>query len=303
MCYHQGFSFFSFTTSSDVLIVRISPFIGGVGVFAIKDVPSEGTLLLTDQAVIESNDNATTPNATLRSRKQSIWGLTENTLRLTESNLVERLLSPDPLVELPYACGVGTGFWEPEDTAMLTRLSQQYDAGKDAILELYDLFATNAIPARTFAVGSDVVTVYSYGFFRQIARFNHSCHPNATLRYRPHLPSLSSGDALQHSRTFVEVVALRPISRAEEITISYVSDCPPTYARQELWSRFHIRCRCPACRPLCGELTCTKLYEDDCCSACSIGYCSAACRTLDYKRRHVVEHRHPMALTNLPHMY
>lgn len=277
---------------------------------------------------MESNDIVTPQNAGLRELKPTLWSLTENTLRLAastkktrtnplEPDLIERLLEPDQAHHghLPYARGLGYLFWDLTDSATLNRLSEQYDRSKDVVQDLYDLLATNAVPTRALWVlkgnpafqpyqqlltGEDPTAMVSYGFCPLVARLNHACQPNAMLTYLTSTtPPPPQGDGMEEDaffrpRTVVQVVALQPITKDEEITISYIAKTPITSIRTELWSRFWIRCRCPTCRTLCGELYCMDAGKNDYCPNCHLCYCSSACKRMDWQHRHQNEHRHPI---------
>jgi len=71
------------------------------------------------------------------------------------------------------------------------------------------------------------------GIFPNIAMMNHSCVPNANVRF---------GD----DRTAV-VVALRDIQPGEELTISYIENDMPLEARQKELQEYGFICDCPLC--------------------------------------------------------
>lgn len=78
------------------------------------------------------------------------------------------------------------------------------------------------------------------------ALLNHSCDPNAYVRFDISPPS-STSPALYGSIT---VITLRPIAPDEQITIAYIDPTIPVIQRQrELKTRYHFRCRCHLCLP------------------------------------------------------
>ncbi|KZV70384.1 SET domain-containing protein [Peniophora sp. CONT] len=67
------------------------------------------------------------------------------------------------------------------------------------------------------------------------SRFNHSCSPNAVHTF--HLPSFA-----------MEVHALQPIAKGEEIVVNYTSIEPTAEARQVSLKPYNFVCTCLACK-------------------------------------------------------
>jgi hypothetical protein len=72
--------------------------------------------------------------------------------------------------------------------------------------------------------------------FKQIARINHSCAPNAQANFSNPLGLFN-------------VHATRPIEAGEEVTISYLSEhgAPRALRQNQLESGYNFECTCPAC--------------------------------------------------------
>src|SRR5271156_6214213 len=71
-----------------------------------------------------------------------------------------------------------------------------------------------------------------------LARFNHSCDYNATVRF-----------GTGYNFHLIAIVPLRPIAKDEEITISYIDATMPFHRRQnELKQRYFFECCCPLCQ-------------------------------------------------------
>lgn len=70
------------------------------------------------------------------------------------------------------------------------------------------------------------------------SKINHSCKPNAEIRF-------------EHSNNILQVVALRPISSEEEISISYLDECEinrSRHSRQKyLQENYLFLCECEKC--------------------------------------------------------
>lgn len=79
------------------------------------------------------------------------------------------------------------------------------------------------------------------GIFTEVARINHSCRPNARLRF-------------SENRLTMEVISYRPISAGEEILISYTPlTLPPSDRHQFLKQNYHFTCHCPLCASLSDD--------------------------------------------------
>ncbi|GMP66928.1 hypothetical protein CsSME_00027085 [Camellia sinensis var. sinensis] len=87
------------------------------------------------------------------------------------------------------------------------------------------------------ALGDDYsVCCEGTAFFPLQSCMNHSCHPNAKAFKRE---EDRDGQAT--------IIALRPISKGEEVTISYIEEDLPFEERQALLADYGFRCKCPKC--------------------------------------------------------
>ncbi|XP_042483168.1 histone-lysine N-methyltransferase ATXR2 [Macadamia integrifolia] len=87
------------------------------------------------------------------------------------------------------------------------------------------------------ALGDDYsICCQGTAFFPIQSCMNHSCCPNAKAFKRE---EDRDGQAT--------IIALRPISKGEEITISYIDEDLPFKERQGLLADYGFRCRCPKC--------------------------------------------------------
>ncbi|KAA8526483.1 hypothetical protein F0562_008314 [Nyssa sinensis] len=87
------------------------------------------------------------------------------------------------------------------------------------------------------ALGDDYsVCCQGTAFFPLQSCMNHSCHPNAKAFKRE---EDRDGQAT--------IIALRPICKGEEVTISYIDEDLPFEERQALLADYGFRCRCPKC--------------------------------------------------------
>ncbi|EPQ54614.1 hypothetical protein GLOTRDRAFT_42690 [Gloeophyllum trabeum ATCC 11539] len=83
------------------------------------------------------------------------------------------------------------------------------------------------------------LTAFAHGIFPLTSRlFNHSCVPNAVVKYK-----LKEADL-----PCMEVVAIADVAEDEEITIPYLDPAIPLDVRQhQLQSRYGFKCNCVAC--------------------------------------------------------
>ncbi|XP_011100291.1 histone-lysine N-methyltransferase ATXR2 isoform X1 [Sesamum indicum] len=87
------------------------------------------------------------------------------------------------------------------------------------------------------ALGDDYsISCQGTAFFPLQSCMNHSCIPNAKAFKRE---EDKDGQAT--------IVALRPIFKGEEVTISYIDEDLPYDERQELLADYGFRCKCPRC--------------------------------------------------------
>ncbi|KAK3338597.1 hypothetical protein B0H65DRAFT_479552 [Neurospora tetraspora] len=79
------------------------------------------------------------------------------------------------------------------------------------------------------------------GLFAEVARINHSCRPNARLRF-------------VENRATMEVISYRPISPGEEISISYTAlTLSPSDRHHFLKQNHQFTCHCPLCTSLSDD--------------------------------------------------
>ncbi|KAL6287404.1 hypothetical protein ACE6H2_011794 [Prunus campanulata] len=87
------------------------------------------------------------------------------------------------------------------------------------------------------ALGDDyAVCCQGTAFYPLQSCMNHSCSPNAKAFKRE---EDRDGQAT--------IIALKPISKGEEVTISYVDEDLPFEERQALLADYGFKCRCPKC--------------------------------------------------------
>ncbi|KAK1775776.1 hypothetical protein QBC45DRAFT_334640 [Copromyces sp. CBS 386.78] len=87
------------------------------------------------------------------------------------------------------------------------------------------------------------------GLFTEVARINHSCRPNARLRF-------------SEKRLTMEVVSYRPISSGEEIVISYTPlNLPPSDRHRYLQQNYHFTCHCPLCTSISNDPSAESHYR------------------------------------------
>lgn len=87
------------------------------------------------------------------------------------------------------------------------------------------------------ALGDDYsICCQGTAFFPLQSCMNHSCEPNAKAFKRE--------EDLDGQAT---IIALQPIQKGEEITISYIDEDLPVEERQASLADYGFRCRCPRC--------------------------------------------------------
>jgi len=112
---------------------------------------------------------------------------------------------------------------------------EQGDGDGGATADVLGIYFTNS-----YTVSNDASDIES-AFFAQIARMNHHCLANCeVLKF----------DAVSNSRS---VVALRDISKGEELCINYIGNCYHTLSmvrkerREYISSTFNFECQCAEC--------------------------------------------------------
>ncbi|KAH9065349.1 SET domain-containing protein [Lactarius vividus] len=145
------------------------------------------------------------------------------------SQLSVEILSSD----LPHQLSLLAIFESPPQQLppMLVRLNS-LDA-RNRLLDLYSRFGNN-----NFVLHSHLVS-FGHGIYPLASQlFNHSCVPNAAVRYslmRGHPPSM-------------EVIALRKIAADEEVCIPYVDPALPFGDRERALNIIYgFSCSCPLC--------------------------------------------------------
>jgi hypothetical protein len=73
------------------------------------------------------------------------------------------------------------------------------------------------------------------GLFPLMSYLNHSCTPNAEVRYIN-----GNGSAV--------VIALKPIQVGEEVCVSYIDEEAPFEDRMEMLASYKFKCKCEKCR-------------------------------------------------------
>jgi hypothetical protein len=142
-------------------------------------------------------------------------------------NLVVAILRAPPVLALllgtRYARGVGAVRWSTEHATKVQQVARMFTQTTTRVRMVFDVVVTNARPT---GEGQ------RFGFFSQLARFNHACSPNCEVVY----PS----DGLP-----VEVRAIREIAVGEALTVAYAAT--PELVRLY----FGFWCTCPGCvRPI-----------------------------------------------------
>ncbi|KAI0786817.1 SET domain-containing protein [Abortiporus biennis] len=119
------------------------------------------------------------------------------------------------------------------DIPPLCRLKSAKPVPQELLTSIYSRFGNN-----NFVVHSHL-NVYAHGIFPHASRFfNHSCDPNAVARY-----IINQSQPIK-----LEIVALRPIAKGEEITIPYLDPALSFETRDvALRSNYGFKCRCSLC--------------------------------------------------------
>jgi hypothetical protein len=78
------------------------------------------------------------------------------------------------------------------------------------------------ISLNAFTITDDIMQPIGIAIFFQAARFNHSCHPNSTQSF-----------FFKGKDVYLRIHANRSIKKGEQITISYIDLCFPTWWRRE----------------------------------------------------------------------
>ena len=122
-------------------------------------------------------------------------------------------------------------------------------AKKRLVMSLTDVFSARAglmgiVNTNSISMGVDMLGVSSAtgGIFPLMTRINHACKPNARYVWREDL-----GKEL--------LFAIRPISKGDEITVTYIARYASRQKRQqELKQRWRFDCACVTCTELHTQL-------------------------------------------------
>lgn len=97
------------------------------------------------------------------------------------------------------------------------------------VLRLFGVLSSNS-----FVLVSSTYEPLGVAMDPFVARCNHSCEYNATVRFR--------------EGKFIDVVPLRRIRKGEEVTLSYIDEIIPVQERRaELQDRYFFECACGRC--------------------------------------------------------
>ncbi|KAK5047897.1 hypothetical protein LTR84_006085 [Exophiala bonariae] len=130
-----------------------------------------------------------------------------------------------------------------QDLVLMSKKIQKDSGGKrglEIILRLVCLIVVNS-----FTLTSPTFDPIGLIFHPKSALFNHACNPNAFVRFDIS-PKADSGDFPPYGS--ISVHTLRPVSKDEELTISYIDTTSPRFTRQqELKDRYFFDCSCDLC--------------------------------------------------------
>ncbi|KEF58088.1 uncharacterized protein A1O9_06011 [Exophiala aquamarina CBS 119918] len=136
---------------------------------------------------------------------------------------------------------VGGKNWQ--DLLLVAKKLQQDSGGKrrlETILRLVCLVVVNS-----FTLTNPTFDPIGLALHPRSALFNHSCEPNALVRFDV-APKSEAGKFPPSGS--ISVYTLRPVSKDEELTISYIDTTSPLVKRQqELKERYFFDCACKLC--------------------------------------------------------
>ncbi|KAI1611569.1 SET and MYND domain-containing protein [Exophiala viscosa] len=130
-----------------------------------------------------------------------------------------------------------------EDLMLMAQATKSYSGSEQSlelILRLICILTVNA-----FTLTSPTLDPLGLALHPSTALLNHSCDPNAFVRFQVLPASQQPGFAEPGG---ISIHALRDISKNEEITLSYVDNTLPLENRRgELMERYFFRCSCNLC--------------------------------------------------------
>ncbi|KAK4948002.1 hypothetical protein LTR10_013055 [Elasticomyces elasticus] len=130
-----------------------------------------------------------------------------------------------------------------EDLMLMAQGIKSY-SGSEQSLELI-LRLICILTVNSFTLTSQSLDSLGLALHPSTALLNHSCDPNAFVRFDISLASQQSGFFGHGS---IAIHALRDISENEEITLSYTDNTLPVESRQaELMERYFFKCSCNLC--------------------------------------------------------
>lgn len=101
------------------------------------------------------------------------------------------------------------------------------------------------VAANSFSIINPIMEPIGLALDPKAALLNHSCEPNAFVRFDVPATKVSSTNCTYRS---ISVFTLRPVGKNEEITISYIDSTSPFEIRQQtLEERYHFLCKCEIC--------------------------------------------------------
>ncbi|KIV98269.1 hypothetical protein PV10_01936 [Exophiala mesophila] len=118
------------------------------------------------------------------------------------------------------------------------------DSATDLSLDKLVLFVCR-VACNSFTMITPLLEPIGLALDPQAALLNHSCDPNAFVRFDIAPPSAALTPSSYGALT---IISLRPVAPHEQVTIAYIDPTNPTPQRQrELKARYHFQCRCPFC--------------------------------------------------------
>lgn len=134
-----------------------------------------------------------------------------------------------------------------EDLCLMAKAAQSYSRtyeSLETVLKLCCILTVNS-----FTLTNPIFDPLGVVLHPFPARINHSCTPNAYVRFDISAPSSSAGPHPdRHVGRSISIHALTPIKADDEITICYIDTSAPTPQRQiDLSSQYFFNCTCSLC--------------------------------------------------------